>query len=540
MSRTMPNSKNTEPIHQLGVSNNIPLPFRLLQTKDKPKTSTPSTLSNQDVKTLEQNISDLSYILTATLVHHAEIKKHGLPKEMAQIFNLTDDWILLVDERYIIHYANRSFLDSIAMESDQIQGTPIEACSSAAFIQSELKSIIDDAFHSRTQEVKIKATQHDQTLTIQPLPIRSDQGKITKICLWIKASDTKAVQRAQDIPTDYLNQLTHYIYIFDDEGQLRFQNTTASKNANWMHSQMTFDQRNHTGNLKFAIDKTHQDGRWESEIKCQHQHDPPMTLRAVFTCVPHSKDIILNAYNITQQKKMERQLFRAQRLESIGTLASGIAHDLNNILSTFVLALKAFQTIVPKTNQSQRLLELMHSNTDRGVSLIRQILSYLRGVEEEDTEIDMNKLVHDLNIIITETFPNSVTFKPFISNSLSTFRGNYTQIHQVFMNLCVNARDSFPPNHDGIISLFCENILSSEDPLEYVKITVRDNGKGIPKDIVERIFDPFFTTKEVGKGTGLGLSTVRHIVENHGGKINVESSNKGSLFEIWLPASAKH
>lgn len=247
--------------------------------------------------------------------------------------------------------------------------------------------------------------------------------------------------------------------------------------------------------------------------------------------------------DITETKKLEAQFLRAQRLESIGTLASGIAHDLNNVLSPITMGVQLLQM---KSNDESvlRLLDMIMQNAQRGADLIKQVLSFARGAGAQKTTLQPNHLIKEIIKILRETLPKHITLKQMLATELATVEGDPTQLHQVLMNLCVNARDAMPDQ--GTLTIEAENIILDEHYVRlfpearqgpYALITVTDTGTGIPAEILDRIFDPFFTTKDPGKGTGLGLATVQGIVKNHGGFINVYSElGKGTQFKIYLPA----
>lgn len=250
--------------------------------------------------------------------------------------------------------------------------------------------------------------------------------------------------------------------------------------------------------------------------------------------------------DITEKKQLEAQFLRAQRLESLGTLASGIAHDLNNILTPILTGVQLLQLKFPHLNdQTQQMLKMLETSAQRGAELIRQILSFARSVEGKRLSLQLHHLILEIETIIQQTFPKSIEIEISSSANLWTVSGDATQLHQVLMNLCVNARDAMP--HGGTLQIVAENLDIDEQYARrhldakvgpYVIVTVSDTGTGIAPDTLYRIFDPFFTTKEVGKGTGLGLSAVLGIVKSHGGFVDVQSEiNKGSQFKVYLPAS---
>ena len=250
--------------------------------------------------------------------------------------------------------------------------------------------------------------------------------------------------------------------------------------------------------------------------------------------------------DITEKKQLEAQFLRAQRLESLGTLASGIAHDLNNILTPILAIVQLLPMKLPDLNeQNQRLLQTLETSAQRGAALVRQILSFTRGVEGKRLSLQVGHLLQEIDKIIRQTLPKSIQICMNIDPNLWMISGDATQLHQVFMNLCVNARDAMPQG--GELQIAANNICVDEQtarlhldakPGNYVVVTITDTGTGISPNILHQIFDPFFTTKDIGKGTGLGLSAVLGIVKSHDGFVDVQSElGKGSQFQIFLPAS---
>ena len=248
--------------------------------------------------------------------------------------------------------------------------------------------------------------------------------------------------------------------------------------------------------------------------------------------------------DLREQKKIEGQFLRAQRMESIGVLAGGISHDLNNVLGPILLSLELLKRRFTD-EQSQKLLTSIESSAMRGAGIVKQILSFARGAEGERSPLSLKHVINEMKNIIKETFPVGIQLQTSVAKDLWLVDGDATQLHQVLMNLCVNARDAMPGG--GLLSISAENAAIDEayaqmQPLaragRHVVLKVSDRGMGIPSEVQERIFDPFFTTKEKGKGTGLGLSTVMGIVKGHGGFIDLSSKEReGTTFSIYLPAS---
>jgi two-component system cell cycle sensor histidine kinase/response regulator CckA len=256
---------------------------------------------------------------------------------------------------------------------------------------------------------------------------------------------------------------------------------------------------------------------------------------------PH---LLLLFNDVSEKKKLEAQFLRSQRMESIGTLAGGIAHDLNNVLTPLLVSIQMLKEKITD-DDGLALLETLETNVRRGAGLVKQVLGFGRGVQGERTTIHPKHIVDEIRRITHETFPKSVESEFHSADSLWTITGDPTQLHQVLLNLCVNARDAMPDG--GKLSIRMENTVLDETyaglnlearPGPYVLLQVTDNGMGIPKEIQERIFDPFFTTKASGKGTGLGLSTTLAIVKSHGGFINCYSEpGKGTTFKVYFPAN---
>jgi two-component system cell cycle sensor histidine kinase/response regulator CckA len=288
-------------------------------------------------------------------------------------------------------------------------------------------------------------------------------------------------------------------------------------------------------------------GEWAGELRQVDQQSQEVIADCRWTLVRDGagqpKSILSIHTNVTGQRKLEAQFLRAQRMESIGTLAGGIAHDLNNILAPILMAVQMLE-LKAADESSRRMLELLRTNTERGSEMVKQILSFARGVSGERVAVQPRHLIKEVVKILKETLPKSIEVKFFIVEDLWLINGDATQLHQILMNLCVNARDAMPAG--GTLNITADNtvvdetyakMMLSAQPGRYVRIGVSDTGVGISPDNLNQIFDPFFTTKEIGQGTGLGLATVMGIVRSHHGFVNVYSEvGKGTQFTLYLPA----
>jgi PAS domain S-box-containing protein len=256
------------------------------------------------------------------------------------------------------------------------------------------------------------------------------------------------------------------------------------------------------------------------------------------------QSVLVTDTDITEKKRLETQFLHAQRLESIGTLASGIAHDLNNVLAPIMLSVQMLRERSVDAD-GLKLLATVETSAKRGADVVRQVLAFARGVEGERMPLHVRHLIKETVGLLRQTLAPNITLRIKVARGLHLLTGDATQLHQVLLNLAVNARDAMPEG--GTLEFSAANVDLDErharqvppaPPGPYVVLRVRDTGVGIPPAIRDRIFDPFFTTKGVGKGTGLGLSTVMGIVKSHGGFVDVESQpGKGTTFHVYLPAT---
>lgn len=289
-------------------------------------------------------------------------------------------------------------------------------------------------------------------------------------------------------------------------------------------------------------------GSWQSELHQVTKQGKKIIVASRWTLVrdenKQPQSILTVNTDITEKKQLELQFLRVQRMESLGTLASGIAHDLNNTLTPMMMTAQLLTSKI-LDEQSQQWLAILETNIKRAADLVKQVLSFSRGLEGQCTSLQIEHLISEIERIAKQTFSKAIEIKTdIITPNLWMIHGNATQLHQVLMNLCVNARDAMIEG--GTLQISVRNLWIDAHYAQmnieakvgaYVVITVSDTGIGIRNEIIDRIFEPFFTTKEVGKGTGLGLSTVLGIVKSHGGFIKVLSEvGKGTQFQVYLPA----
>jgi two-component system, cell cycle sensor histidine kinase and response regulator CckA len=253
-------------------------------------------------------------------------------------------------------------------------------------------------------------------------------------------------------------------------------------------------------------------------------------------------DLHVYLFNDTKRKRLEQQLVQAQKMEGLGILAGGIAHDFNNILAIILGYTNKLESPHAQPNEFPGTIKIIKEAVDRGAALVQQLLTSARQTEARFSSVDLNALVRELERMLQATFPKTIDFKLELEPDLPLITADRSQIHQVLLNLCVNARDAMP---DGGVLTLLTSITPGADLTEmftgvtaenYACVRVRDTGIGMSRQVKSHIFEPFFTTKERGKGTGLGLSVVYGVVNNHRGFVQVESEpGAGTTFLIYLP-----
>jgi PAS domain S-box-containing protein len=365
-------------------------------------------------------------------------------------------------------------------------------------------------------------------------------------------TEINGITRRIEWQAELLDQTQDAILVRDLEGRILFWNKGAERMYGWkveaaMGRNVGDLIYSDTAKFKEANAATIEKGEWAGELRHLTRDRRELVIEARWSLLSDKagrpESVLAVNTDVTDKKKIEGQFMRAQRMESIGILAGGIAHDLNNILSPIIMSidlLKASST----DPQASAILRTIEISAHRGADIVQQVLSFGRGVEGRRIEIKVRHLLRDIEHIIKDTFPKNLHLHLAIPHDIWTFLGDPTQVQQIFLNLCVNARDAMP--NGGNLTIGAENRMLDEQYTAmniqakagpYVILSVTDTGTGIPPGILDKIFEPFYTTKEVGKGTGLGLSTVMAIVKSHDGFVNVYSEpGQGTTFTIYLPA----
>lgn len=331
--------------------------------------------------------------------------------------------------------------------------------------------------------------------------------------------------------------------VFWNQGAVRMYGWSAESARGKLISELLYPPES----TKFAAILTTlaQTQKYQAEEQHLNKSGQTLAVDTRWALVHHPRghnEILIASTDITEEKEIERQYLRMQRLETLGLLASGIAHDLNNVLAPVLMASQNLLNEIKDEGQLE-LLRSIEVSARRGGALVHQILSFARGAEGERAPLQVKQLLHEFQRVAKDTFPRAIQIVTRFGKNIRPVLGNRTQLYQAIMNLGVNARDAMP--NGGILQIEANNVVLDEQfvsryppapPGEYLMLKISDNGVGIPEEQLEKIFDPFFTTKQAGKGTGLGLSTVLGIVKRHRGFLDVTSKvEKGTKFTIYLP-----
>jgi PAS domain S-box-containing protein len=349
-----------------------------------------------------------------------------------------------------------------------------------------------------------------------------------------------------------LNEVHDAVIVSDLDGRIRVWNKGAERIYGWRATEIT--GRNayevlfptNTDDLEECTQVVAKTGKWAGELRQLTKDRRPLVVESRWrlqrnVSFPPISVLMINR-DITEKKLLEEKMVVAQRIETVGRLATSIAHDLNNVLSTMLIAIRTLPEEA-MDEKTKRFIKSSEFCAEHATQLIAQLLSIAKEIHAEPTRIHLVELISETARVLRSTFPQSIAIEIVTPPDLWPIVGNTTHLYQLLLNLCSNARDAMPSG--GILTIDARNVVLDETAARrlpqglaggYVLLSVTDTGTGIPTEITGQIFEPFFTTKQTGPSTGLGLFTVANIVKNHKGFIDVATGTKsGTQFRVYLP-----
>ncbi|MEH1899171.1 MAG: PAS domain S-box protein [Nostoc sp.] len=520
--------------------------------------------SDYPIELLQQAIAEISISLEELHQQNEELiaTRHLVEAERQRyydLFNFAPDGYLVTDGAGIIQEANHAAANLLNVRQSYLIGKPMSVFVHQTERQKFRQIMLQLQEQGQVKREELRIYHNEGSLDfpaeLTAIAVEDNQGKTGNLrWLFRDISDRHQTQQKIREQAALLDITTDAMIVQDLHNQILFWNQGAEKMYGWQVQEAEGNNawellsQETSPLLSEALKTVLERGMWQGELRKFTKKGDELIIASRWTLMLNAaglpKSILILDTDITEKKQLETQLLRSQRLESLGTLASGIAHDLNNILTPIMGISQLLPLKYPHLDDfSLQMLNMLESNAKRGSDLVRQILSFTRGSEKQTTIVQVSQLIEDIKQIVQQTFPKFIDINVDITPDIGVVFGDSTELHQVLTNLAINARDAMP--NGGQLCISATKVFIDENYARmhigatvnsYVKITVTDTGVGINSEIIDRIFDPFFTTKEVGKGTGLGLSILMGIVNSYGGFVEVASQvGIGTKFQVYLP-----
>jgi PAS domain S-box-containing protein len=495
----------------------------------------------------DPELATIPFILLTTLSDPIDVVK-GLECD-------ADDFVFKpYDDDYLLIRITATLTNSLhAKEVTPIKGVEIKVAGRTFTIRSNRERILNlllstyEAGVARNREVASARDELRKFSEQLELRVRERTSALEAEIIEHKKSTDHIHEQAE-----ILDKANDAIIITNLDGKIKYWNEGATRILGWSSDEAVgrtgadlFGEKLHKA-MHALKDEASVKGVGRGEFVLQTKDARKINIEVGITLVRDEagqpKALLEIITDTTEKKKVEAQFLRSQRMESIGTLAGGVAHDLNNVLAPIMMSAELLRMRVTDP-QTLKIINMVESSAQRGTKMVKQVLTFARGAEGEKSTLQLRHLINDMENIIKDTFPKNIQVRIESKPDLWSVAGDPTQLHQVLLNLCVNARDAMPGG--GKLTIAANNIVIDENEATQTKslvsgrhvcLQVTDTGSGIPKEAIDKIFDPFFTTKEIGYGTGLGLSTVHAIIKAHGGILTVSSElGQGTTFKIHLP-----
>ncbi|MBI5688807.1 MAG: PAS domain S-box protein [Verrucomicrobia bacterium] len=480
-------------------------------------------------------------------------------RKLARALEQSPVTVVITNAQGEIEYANAQFTRSTGYTLEEARGRNPRVLKSGVHAEALYREMWQTIAAGREWRGELCNRRKDGTLFWEEAsisPVLDESGNITHY-LAVKEDVTERRAALEQIREQaaLLAVTRDAIVLVGLDGLVRYWNRGAEDLYGWPASEavgrelfgLVYDQA-HPAPLaaRAAILET---GEWSGELRQRTRQGATLLVRARGVLMRDQggqpRGILLTATDITEAKRMESILQRTQRLDSVGALASGVAHDLNNVLSPIMMSVELLRPLAV-TPSDREVLRLLSDSARRGADVVRQLLLFSRGSDAPSGTLDVAALLKEILRMIRETFPRNLELSGQVPRDLRPVIGHATQVYQILLNLSVNACDAMPDG--GKLTIEARNVELDEAFARanpdarvgrFVEIRVADTGCGIPAEIIDRIFDPFFTTKELGKGSGLGLSTVVGILKSHRGFVTVQSEvGDGTEFRVFLPVAS--